>query len=212
MPERDKRDPRHGMRFSARWWWRRSRTRRPQGHSEASSEATIQDRGREFVASWFGGFTVICLRHFGAYSQVSDTWAKLTAFAVQRRLCGSSSLAIGIVYDDPTTTPSDLIRYDACLSIDKDTAAGLDLTETIEQFTGLRIEEIDGVPTWRITHRGDYSTLFETYRAAFETSVFKRQNEAEPNRKPPYYEVYRNSPRLTPAADLITEIHLPWTR
>src|SRR4051794_28367563 len=77
---------------------------------------------------------VVTFRHIGPYETVNETWAMLSEYVRENKLGGASTQAIGIVYDDPTQTPSDRLRYDACLTIDMATFATLRAAATDDQF------------------------------------------------------------------------------
>jgi AraC family transcriptional regulator len=61
---------------------------------------------------------VVFVRHVGAYSEVGSAWQKLIGWAMPRGLFGGpESPMIGIVHDDPSITPQQHVRYDACLVV-----------------------------------------------------------------------------------------------
>jgi AraC family transcriptional regulator len=51
-------------------------------------------------------------RHVGPYSQVGQTWGRLTMWAGMRGLPGPGMQTIGIVHDDPDVTPPEKVRCD----------------------------------------------------------------------------------------------------
>lgn len=161
--------------------------------------ATIES---QFKSSSLKGNKVISLRHFGPYQEVNETWAKLTALAFDKGLSGSDVKAVGICYDDPTKTPAERIRYDACLTINESKAKSFQLDEHRDEFTGIRLESIPEVKTVATTFQGDYAELCIAYTDALRVPGVRESTG-------PTYEVYRNNPLLTPKEDLITEIHFP---
>ena len=57
----------------------------------------------------------VVLRHLGPYDEVGETWTRLMTWCAERGLLGAGNEMLGLCYDDPEITPSDRIRYDACL-------------------------------------------------------------------------------------------------
>lgn len=169
----------------------------------------VQAGGREFAPARLGPCRVVSIRHIGPYHTVDATWARLRAFVADRGLYHPGALAIGIVYDNPVTTPPDAIRYDACLSLDE--AAARELARRAERgvVPGIRIDEIDSGPCWRAVHLGPYDRLAEVYAAAGDVAAFTRAGLPAPTSRPPMYEVYRNDPLRTPPHRLCTEVYFP---
>lgn len=136
------------------------------------------------------------MRHVGPYAEVGTTWMRFLTWAGMKGLMGPQPILLGVVHDDPEVTPPEKVRYDACLVVDGRFRAEGDVGE----------QQIEGGVYAVATHRGPYDRLGETYlrlcgewlpAAGYET------------RSAPCFERYRNSPRDTPAQDLLTDIHLP---
>lgn len=172
---------------------------------------------------------VIACRHIGPYEMVADTWATLSEFVRENGLASPNTRAIGIVYDDPTVCRPKLLRYDACLTIDKDTFEQIRGQATDEIFptfdpvhppdqsgqslhdlfgTGIRLETIEGGDTATIIHRGPHRTIGQSYANLFQATAFGDGGTLS-RVPPPYYEVYLKNPRFTPAAEILTELHVP---
>lgn len=150
---------------------------------------------------------VVCLRHFGPYSEVNETWAQLTTFAFEKGLSGPRTQAIGIVHDDPTVTPANQIRYDACLTVEDDLAGVLTLDEGgVDEVTGVRLETIEIGRAVKAVHRGHYGDIKDTYT---QLRAANTRAGAAPRSEPPYFEFYKSNPRLVSAAKLVTEVYLP---
>lgn len=62
---------------------------------------------------------VAYLRHVGPYEEVGPTWNDLTTRLSADKQLRKNSVFIGIGYDDPSVTPAAEIRYDACITVDK---------------------------------------------------------------------------------------------
>ncbi|NCC62691.1 MAG: AraC family transcriptional regulator, partial [Verrucomicrobiae bacterium] len=65
--------------------------------------------------------TVVYVQRTGPYKKAAEeAWGALCAFAGPRGLLHGQAEFIGIGYDDPTVTPEDKLRYDACVTITQD--------------------------------------------------------------------------------------------
>jgi AraC family transcriptional regulator len=148
------------------------------------------------------------MRHIGDYKLASVTWQKLLGVAFSKGL-RPSSMQIGVVYDDPTITPVDQIRYDACLvtSFEEMEALGLSSAEALAH--GIRIERLEASLAWRTTHIGSYRTLAQAYAGASAPEEFAVLGVHGPAPHPPYYEVYRSDPSSSPPDEQVTDVYLP---
>jgi AraC family transcriptional regulator len=138
---------------------------------------------------------VAFVRHVGPYGEVGLTWNKLFAWAGPKGLVGRNTRILGIAHDDPEVTPSDNVRYDACIVVD-------DRFQPEREFG---IQEIGGEYA-AATHRGPYGTLGETYVMICGQWLPGSGREL---RSAASVEVYRNSPHDTKPEELLTDIHLP---
>lgn len=152
------------------------------------------------------------LRHIGGYEHVGNTWTRLFEIAFRLEIGGANMVAFGISYDDPAGTPAGQLRYDACLSMSgeqleraRQTLATADLVGGT--FAGLRIERLGVQQTVMTLHRGDYRHLREAYAAAIREIGAGAAGLTRP--RPPFIEVYRHNPLLTPKEGLVTELHFP---
>lgn len=167
---------------------------------------------REFKQASLDINQALSIRHFGPYTSVNETWAKLIQVAFNLGIAGHDVLAFGLSYDDPTTTPEEKIRYDACLAISKAhfnlLAQRFEAAETADepQLRGLRAWPLTVGQTLMTVHRGSYSDIRETYTDLLREASFATHLR-EPIR-PPFVEVYRNNPLLTRSQDLVTEVHV----
>jgi AraC family transcriptional regulator len=155
----------------------------------------------------------ISLRHFGPYETVDETWQRLLLFAFNNGFSGKDVTAFGLCYDNPTQTPSEQIRYDACLAVPQEHFADLQKVlrskkpdQNRPEIEGIRLEELGGLRnTLTVTHKGPYQQNREAY-AALEGEAERRGKGRR--LELPSIEIYRNNPLLTRAEDLITEIHV----
>ena len=139
---------------------------------------------------------VAFVRHIGPYAAVGIAWGKLCSFAGPRQLLGPKTALIGISLDDPKITATDQLRYDACLTLDRDLAPSGEIG-------------VQTIPEGRYAvflHSGPYEMFSKTYDSIFRDWL---PNSHEQLRDQPSFELYLNSPDHTPPADLRTEIWLP---
>jgi AraC family transcriptional regulator len=139
---------------------------------------------------------VVCMRHTGPYDEVHVTWAKLRAWAEPRHLLGPAAQFVGISHDDPASTPSDEIRYDACLVTD----------QSVQPDAQVRTQNLAGGDYAVVTHRGPYWQLPDVYTHIY--ADWMPASGYEP-RELPAYEVYRDNPECTLAGDLLTDVCVP---
>jgi AraC family transcriptional regulator len=139
---------------------------------------------------------VVFLRHVGPYSQVGATWGRLMMWAGMRGLCGPQMRMIGIVHDDPDVTPSDKVRYDAAIVVNR----------PVEPEGEFGVTELPGGKFAVFQHRGPYEKLGETYQRFCGGWLPQSGREA---RDAEAFEEYLNSPMNTRPEDLLTRIHVP---
>jgi len=139
---------------------------------------------------------IVFLRHAGPYAQVGATWGRLMSWAGMRGLLGPHMRMIGIVYDDPDVTPTDKIRYDAALAVNR----------PVDPEGEFGVTEIPGGAYATFTHRGPYETLGKTYQRFFGGWLPKSGREVGDSEA---FEEYLNSPMNTRPEDLETRIHVP---
>jgi AraC family transcriptional regulator len=139
---------------------------------------------------------VAFIRHVGCYEEIGTTWERFMQWAARKGMLRPGQIALGIVHDDPVVTPSDRIRYDACLVVCEDFQGSGDVG----------VQQISGGEYAIITHKGPHERLGETYDRFFGTWVPDSGREL---RWEPAFEVYRNSPQDTRPDDLLTYIYVP---
>ena len=139
---------------------------------------------------------VVFLRHSGPYDQVGATWARLMSWAGPRGLMGPGTRIIGISHDDPDVTPTDKLRYDAAITVNR----------PVQPEGEIGVTELPGGKYAVVTHRGPYSRLGLTYQRVFGGWLPKSGHEL---RNSPAFEQYLNSPQNTSPEDLVTLIHVP---
>lgn len=139
---------------------------------------------------------VAFMRHVGPYSQCGATWGRFMAWAGSNGLLGPAALFIGICHDDPDVTPSERIRYDACVTVGED----------FEPQGEVGIQTIPGGEYAVTTHEGPYDTLGETYARLCGEWAPRSGREF---RSAPCFEVYLNDPESEAPEDLLTDVYVP---
>jgi AraC family transcriptional regulator len=139
---------------------------------------------------------VAAIAHHGDYMNIGGTFQRLATIAAGQGLFGPTTRSFGIYYDDPSTTPTDALRADACLTMPDDwTPSG-----------ELRRLEIRGGRYAVTLHVGPYAELERPYRWLYGTWLAQSGEEAA---DAPCVEAYLNDARVVPPAELRTEIWLP---
>lgn len=139
---------------------------------------------------------VAFVRHTGPYAAVGTAWGKIYSFAGQRGLLGPTTACIGISRDDPKVTAGEQLRYDACITLDREFAP----------VGEIGVQTIPGGRYAVFLHRGPYEQYQRTYDAIFGDWL---PRSGEQLRDEPAFELYLNHPGETPAAELRTEIWVP---
>lgn len=141
---------------------------------------------------------VLFVRKTGRYDKAaSEAWATLMGFTYSHRLMKKETKSIGISHDCPDITPEDKIRYDACITINKD----------IKPEGEVGIQTISGGKYAMFLHKGSYDKLGEIYNAIFSQWL---PASGEKLRDIPCFEIYLNrDPRRTKPENLKTEIYIP---
>jgi AraC family transcriptional regulator len=141
---------------------------------------------------------VLFVRKTGPYAEVSGkAWEALMKFAYQHRLLSPATLCIGIGYDDPSVTPEEQLRYDACITF----------TGTVQPEAEVGLQTVAGGRYAVFLHKGAYTGLSETYRSIYAGWL---PNSGYTLREVPCFEKYLNrDPRRTKPENLRTEIWLP---
>ncbi len=139
---------------------------------------------------------VAFVRHVGPYNQVGKAWDTLCTHLGKEGYLGSGSKFIGICYDCPEVTPSEKIRYDACITVD----------ENFVPEDEIAVQTIGGGEYAVTTHFGPYDKLGQTYSRLFRDWLMKSDREI---REQPCMEFYLNDPDSTEPDELLTDICLP---
>jgi AraC family transcriptional regulator len=118
-------------------------------------------------------------------------------FAYKNRLMSSETQSIGIGNADPTITPEENLRYDACITFTGDV-----------QLTGeIEVQTIAGGHYAVFLHKGAYTGLSDVYRSIYAGWL---PGSGCALRESTCFEKYLNrDPRRTKPENLRTEIWIP---
>ena len=141
--------------------------------------------------------TILYVRRTGDYNKSSgEAWSAVCQFAFPRGLVGRDVEFIGISHDDPDITAEDKLRYDACITVEKD----------VKPEGEVGVMTLKGGRYAVFLHQGPYHELKATYRMIYKdwlpASGMKLRNSTE-------FEVYLNDPDRTKPENLKTEIFIP---
>jgi AraC family transcriptional regulator len=139
---------------------------------------------------------VATLAHKGDYQTIGTTFQRLSTIAAGQGLFGPNTRSFGIYYDDPSATPREALRSDACMTVpDGWTPSG-----------DLQLREIRGGRYVVTLYVGPYAELEGPYKWLYGTWLAQNGEEAA---DAPCVEEYLNDARTVPPTELRTEIWLP---
>jgi AraC family transcriptional regulator len=136
------------------------------------------------------------LHHTGDYHGIGAVFERLFALATERGLVGPQTRTLGIYHDDPSATPVEALRSEACISV----PAGFVADNELPTF------DIPGGRHAVVLHVGTYAELPQVYGWLYREWLPK-SGEAASDR--PCVEEYLNDPHNTPPSELKTEVWLP---
>ncbi len=140
---------------------------------------------------------VVFVRRVGRYDKsAGEAWGAVCGFVFPRGLAGCNAEFIGISYDDPDITAEDKLRYDACITVDRD----------VKPEGEVGVQAIAGGRYAVFTLKGPYDGLKALYRGIFGQWLPSSGHQL---RNAPCFEKYLNSPDQTPPKDLLTEVFIP---
>ena len=164
-------------------------------------DLNTKESGAKMIQSEIRNFPeqkVLFVRKTGRYDNAAgEAWATLMKFVYSHRLMKKDTKAIGISHDSPDITPEDKIRYDACITIDKD----------VKPEGEVGIQTISEGRYAIFLHKGSYNKFDETYNAIFSRWL---PASGKKLRDALCFEIYLNrDPRRTKPENLRTEICVP---
>lgn len=175
---------------------------RPLFYHEMTSHPPMNVRVEKFPPR-----LVAAVRHTGPYDESGPAWGKLCAALGANGLLTDTSVAYGVSYDNPDITAPQKCRMDACVSLPPELLETCAELCPLLQNEDIFLRHIGGEQEYAALRiRGPYTLLHPAYRSLF--GMWFPQSGREPENEPGF-EIYWNSPQITPPADLLTEICIP---
>ena len=141
---------------------------------------------------------VAFVRHIGSYDHILDAWTHLANEVGIIKLLSDKTKKISIPYDAAELTPTDKLRYDACISLDE--------IPDFKPSGKVGIQEIKGGKYAIITHKGPIEKIDATYHILF--GLWLPKSGYEPDDQPNFM-LHRNTPFIVKPDELLTDIYLP---
>lgn len=139
---------------------------------------------------------VAYIRHVGPYEAVSDDiWERLTAWARRNRF-GPNFVFFGVGWDAPGVTPTDRLRFDACIRV----------AQPVEASGEVGFQTLPSGLYALTTHVGPFSTLPEAYRQVFQQVMALKKVEPL---GVPCIEQYHTDRIIVGAPTNRTDIYIP---
>ncbi|MGL4860921.1 MAG: AraC family transcriptional regulator [Enterobacteriaceae bacterium] len=136
------------------------------------------------------------VEHTGAYTQIASAFEQIWHWVFSNNLQQQTQYGMGIYYNDPTITPAEQCKSDACVV----------LSEPVPTPAApVRRIEIPAGQYARYRHVGPYTGLEQAYTTFF--SQWLPSSGYECDDCPPF-EVYLNNPQDTAPEELITDIYV----
>lgn len=137
-------------------------------------------------------------RHMKGYDSpgIAEAWEKVCRWAGARGLINQHTKFIGISHDDPEVTPTDKCRYDACVSVPKDTKAEGEIAVTTIASGRYAVSRFEG----------QTSEIKQAYD--FLYGKWMPESGLQPADSP-CLEIYLNDPKTDPKGRHIFEICIP---
>jgi AraC family transcriptional regulator len=142
----------------------------------------------------FEGARLAAIAHRGDYQKIGNSFAQIQIFFAAHGLAPSRSF--GIYFDDPESVPETELRAEAGLVTDLE----------IPAHAKIRVLQIPQMLCASVLHKGPYAELERAYRHLFRDWLPGCGFDAADFS---CFEEYLNDPRETPAAELLTRVHLP---
>jgi AraC family transcriptional regulator len=147
---------------------------------------------------------VLYIRKVGDYTKVvGEAWESIMSFAYpqkikfKKNLMGKDAQMFGIGHDDPSITPKNELRYDACISYDD---------KSVKPRGEIGVKTIEGGRYVKYLHKGAYEELKESYQKVMDWII---ENNYTIANKPPFEKYLNRDPRRTKPENLKTEIYIP---
>ncbi len=141
--------------------------------------------------------TVLFVRRVGKYHDAAtDAWSTVCGYAFPRGLVGKGAEFIGVGHDDPSITPENKLRYDACITVDR----------PVKPEGEVGVTTLKGGTYAVFLHQGPYENLNRTYQSIYRDWL---PGSGRKLRDCACFEIYLNDPQRTKPENLRTEICVP---
>lgn len=127
--------------------------------------------------------------------KLKDVWNELISFAAQNNLLTHKTKLYGIIWDDPSITEIQNLRYDACISV-----------EQKFKTTKFTLKRIAGGKYLCFTYKGDYKYLGDVYDQIFREYILTKNIVL---REEPLFHQHLNDMKNTSTPNLLTKIFIP---
>ena len=174
---------------------------------KAFSRQRLEQKGEQMLEAKvidFEPVEVLCVRRTGDYMvSAGEAFEALFGFAYpqkikhKKNLLGKEAKVYGIGYDDPSTTPSQELRYDACISYDD---------KSVKPTGEVVVKTIEGGKHLFYLHKGSYEGLKQVYADMVQYMIAHELTMAD---RPPFERYLNRDPRRTKPENLKTEIYIP---
>lgn len=143
------------------------------------------------------GYHVAYMRYIGPYGPgVSKHWEALRKWRRARGLVGPGTAALGISHDDPSITPPDKCRYDACVTVPKDLRAE----------SGINLADIPGGKYAVLRFRGTDRQIGEAWNSIYRDWLPQSGFQCDDR---PCFELYTDEHQCHPDGSWECDICVP---
>jgi AraC family transcriptional regulator len=140
--------------------------------------------------------TAAVVTHTGPYDTLGGSFERFSALASSQNLFAACDHMIAIYLDDPNTVPAHELRSQLGMTLTQPMPVGAPLTQIY-------------IPAGRAAfyrHVGPYAQIGPAWRRFYQDWLVPTGNIPA---EVPCFELYRNDPRSTKPADLITDMYIP---
>lgn len=106
-------------------------------------------------------FHIACMRQVGPYGPafIPPLWKRFMSWAEARGLTSPETLTLGISYDDPSSTPPEQCRYDACIVV----------PDGFQTEPGIQVRDIPGGKYAVCEYTGSADGMGEAWQQMFSS-------------------------------------------
>lgn len=169
------------------------------GYNASVNSTTKRRRRRtmDITIKELPGYHVAYSRHIGPYGPgVSGHWERFRKWRRARGLVGPGSAALGISHDDPSITPPDKCRYDACVTVPAE----------FKPESGVNITDIPGGKYAVLRFRGTDRQIGEAWNSIYRDWLPESGFQCDDR---PCFELYTDEHRCHPDGSWECDICIP---